>query len=124
MNDYLKKAQNYFILGKLAEKANMYSESASNYFKALSAANDFMLNKINLKAKDHSERFFLLKQNFPELYEITDKMFLVYRRTYTSEISKEELKIIRKNIELVFKDANIQIPDDKEIKKTAEKAFK
>jgi len=119
MDNYLKKVRNFFILGKIAERINMYSEAASNYFKSLSAINDFLLEKINLKAKDHSDRFRLLEQNFPEAYELTDKMFVVYRRTYTSEISKEELVMLRKNLENAFKNAKIQIPTDEEIERKA-----
>ena len=77
MGNFAKKAENYFILAKIAEKVGMLSEAAANYFKALSAIDDFMLEKIGLKAKDHSERFLMLKKNFPELYLITDKLFLV-----------------------------------------------
>jgi hypothetical protein len=72
---------------------NMVPESASNYFKALTAFNDFKLSKIGIRVKDHSERFYQLKKYFPELHEITDKLFTIYRRTYTGELSKEEIKL-------------------------------
>ena len=124
MDSYLEKAKNYFILGKIAEIMGMHSEAASNYFKSLSAVNDFLLETLNLKAKDHSDRFRLLEQNFPDSYEITDKMFVVYRRTYTAEISKEELAILRKNLENAFKNAKIQIPTDEEIRRKAKEISK
>lgn len=124
MEELVQKAKNYFILARIAEKIEMYSESASNYFKALSAINDFMLGKLNFKAKDHSDRFALLKVNLPELYAITDKLFYVYRRTYTNEINKEEIKLIRKNVEDAFKNAKVEIPTDKNIEEKTEKLFK
>ena len=119
MDRLSNKARNYFLLAKIAEKMGMHSEAASNFFKALSAVNDSMLEKINLRANDHSERFLLLKQNLPWFYEITDKMFLVYRRTYTGEIDKKEVERLRKNVENAFKNAKIQIPTIEEVKRKA-----
>lgn len=124
MDNFFRKARNFFILGRIAEKIGMHSEAASNYFKSLSAVNDFLLETINLKAKDHSERFRLLEQNFPEAYEITDKMFAVYRRTYTAEISREELAMLRKALENALKNARIQIPTDEEIETKAKEISK
>ena len=121
MEEFLKKAKNYFIIAMIAEKMKMYSESISNYFKSLSAINDLMLARINLNAKDHSKRFLLLKRNFPELYKITDKMFLVYRRTYTNELNKEEVEILRKNVAKTFENAGVQIPRIEEIKSKTKK---
>ena len=77
------KAKNYFILGFIAENLNMPSESASNFFKALFAADDFDLSKLGEKPKDHTERFNLLKLKSPKLYSLTDRLFSTYRRTYT-----------------------------------------
>ena len=124
MEELVQKARNYFILARIAEKIEMYSKSASNYFKALSAINDFMLDKLNFKAKDHSERFMLLKSNLPELYIITDKLFSVYRRAYTSEINKDEIKLIKKNVEDAFKNAKVEIPTDRDIEEKTENLFK
>lgn len=121
MDEFAKKAKNYFIIAMIAEKMKMYSESISNYFKSLSAINDFALEKINLKAKDHSKRFRLLEQNFPELYAITDKMFIVYRRTYTNELNKKEVEILRQNVKKAFENAGVQIPSIEEIEDKTKK---
>jgi len=121
MNEFAKKAKNYFIIAMMAEKMKMYSESISNYFKSLSAINDFALEKINLKAKDHSKRFRLLEQNFPELYAIADKMFIVYRRTYTNKLNKKEVEILRQNVKKAFENAGVQIPSIEEIEDKTKK---
>ncbi len=116
MSEFEKKAKNFFILGKIAENLKMFSESASNYFKSLSALNDLALEKIGIRTSSHNQRFNLLKQNIPKLYDITDKLFSVYRRTYTQSLNSEELLRLRKNIEEAFEYAKIDIPDDKKIK--------
>ena len=124
MEDYLQKAKNYYVLGKIAEKIGMLSESATNYFKALAAINDHMLQQIGFKAKDHTERFHLLRKHYPQLYEVTDKLFLVYRRTYSEEIDKEELALLCHKLEGIFKDAKILFPTEREIREKTEKLSK
>ncbi len=94
----------------------MRSESASNFFNALFAADDSILAKIGERPKDHTERFRVLKLKFPGLYIITDKLFSTYRRTYTQELKKEELELVKKRIKDAFKNTNIKIPTDEEIK--------
>lgn len=111
------KAKNYFILGIIAENLNMEAEAATNFFKALFAVDDVaLLEKINDKPKDHTERFNMLKENIPELYTITDRLFSTYRRTYTQDLEKEEVKLVKKRIMEAFTNAKISIPTDEEIK--------
>ena len=111
------KAKNYFILGRIAENLNMPSESATNFFKALFAVDDVvLLDKINDKPKDHSERFKMLKENVPELYNITDRLFSIYRRTYTQDLEKEETSLVKKRVMEAFKNAKIRVPTDEEVK--------
>ena len=121
MNEFENKAKNFYVLGRIAEKLKMYSEAASNYFKALAAINDFLLDKINLKANDHSERFSLLKINFPIMYELTDRLFVIYRRTYTQELNKEEIDLLKNKIKEAFKNAKISVPTDEEIERYTKK---
>ena len=124
MAEYEQKAKNFFILGKISEKLNMYTEAAANYFKALTALNDHVLEKINLRATDHNERFALLKENLPDLYELTDRLFILYRRTYTQQLSLGELILLRQKVEEAFHHATIDIPTDEEIENKTERLYK
>ena len=120
-----EKAKNYFILGVIAENLNMNSESATNYLKSLFAIADSLILEIkNLKPKDHAERFNLLKLYFPKIYAITDSTFNTYRRTYTQELNKEELKIVKKRLIEAFENAKINIPTNEEIKRRFEEFIK
>ena len=111
------KARNYFILGSIAEKMNMQSEAVTNFFKALFAVDDaVLLEKTGNKPKNHTERFDLLKSNFPELYTITDRLFSTYRRTYTQDLGKEEESLIKRRVMEAFVNAKISIPTDEEVK--------
>lgn len=118
MQELLKvKARNYFILALIAEKLGMSSEAATNLFKSLFAVDDYaLLYKTGNKPKDHTERFTMLKSNLPELYEITDKLFTTYRRTYTQELRKEEVALVKKRVAEAFLNAKIPTPTDEEVK--------
>ena len=117
INTLKNKAKNYFILGVIAQKIGMNSESATNFFKSLFATDDaFLLEKTNFQPSNHTERFEMLKTAMPSLYLITDKLFSTYRRTYTSELEKEEINLVKKRIMEAFANVGISIPTDEDIK--------
>lgn len=126
MTENLKtKAKNYFVLGSIALKLSMPSEAATNFFKALFVVGDCVLyDKLKLEPKDHTERFNLLRNNSPVLYSITDRMFHTYRRTYTQELTEDEVLLVRKRVMEAFENARIAIPTDEEIKSRFEELFK
>ena len=119
------KARNYYILGKMAENLNMNSEAASNYFKSLFAIDDAsIIEKLGQKPKDHNERFFLMKRHIIKLYTITDRLFSLYRRTYTQELEKGEVELVRKRLMDAFEYARLEPPADEEIKRKFEELLK
>jgi helix-turn-helix protein len=59
----------------------------------------------------------MLKSHLPILYIITDKLFSTYRRTYTKDLEKGEVKLVKKRVTEAFENAKIRIPTDEEIKK-------
>ena len=126
MEELKQKAKNYFLIALLAEKMGMRAESGSNYFKALFAVDDMALQeKLKHAPHDHNERFEMLKAHIPALYEITDRLFSTYRRTYTRELSNEELEIVREKVMEAFKNGAIDIPTEEEaFKRIAELAKK
>ena len=126
MADHLRmKSRNYFLLGNIALKLGMPSEAATNFFKALFAADDSALyDQLKLEPKDHTERFDLLRKNNPLLYSITDRMFHTYRRTYTQQLNEEEVLLVRKRVMEVFENAGIDIPTDEEVKSQFEELLK
>ena len=124
MGDFIRKARSYYIAGEIAERNRDFDVASSNYFKSLAAINDFVLSKEGLFPKDHNERFNMLKEKFQELYRITSSLFLTYRRAYTSDISKEEISVLKEKIKGAFKNARIAIPTDFEVEKYIKEAHK
>ena len=77
-----------------------YTSATILYFKTLFAIHDFiLLKKIGYAPKDHTERFKLLKKEFPKEYEEIDSEFNTYRSTYNNVISKETCKRIKELVE-------------------------
>ena len=124
MDSFKEKAKRYFITGNFSERLGAFDVASTNYFKSLSAINDFILSNINLFPKDHNERFSLLKENFPRMYRLTSSLFLTYRKTYSKDISKEEMLMLKQRLKEAFKDAGIEFPTDSEIEVSIQKAHK
>jgi|SRR3989344_3672014 len=117
MNNLDEKAKDYFIVARISEIIRKYDVACSNYFKSLSAINDFVLSKKGIFPKDHNERFSMLKESEALLYKMTSSLFLTYRRAYTKEISKEETDMLNKKVKEAFEYAGLTVPDDSEIEK-------
>ncbi|MBI4155536.1 hypothetical protein HY498_05640 [Candidatus Woesearchaeota archaeon] len=77
-----------------------YTSATILYFKTWFAVQDFiLLNEIGQSPKDHSERFRLLKKEFPDTYKELDKEFSTYRDTYSKILDKETCKRIKEIVE-------------------------
>ena len=117
ISDLQKKAVDYFIVASFSERIGKFDVACTNYFKSLAAINDFVLSKKNLFSKDHNERFIMLKENESFLYKMTSSLFVTYRRTYTKNIDKEEIEMLKEKLKEAFEYAKIKIPDDAEVEK-------
>ena len=81
-------------------ESNDFTSATILYFKTLFAIQDFiLLQKIGYAPKDHTERFRLLKKEFPDSYTIIDSEFNTYRSTYSRILSKETCNRIKKVVE-------------------------
>ncbi len=117
MADLIQKAKDYFIVAVISERIGKFDVASSNYFKSLASINDFVLSKKGLAAKDHNERFNMLKENELFLYKITSSLFLTYRRAYTKDIDKKETLMLKEKVKEAFEYAKITVPPDSEIEK-------
>jgi len=78
------------------------------YFKAFFAVLDLiLLNKEGKIPKGHTERFRILEKNHPALYEAIDKLYPIYRNTYTASVNKEICDKIKENVERIIKEQGI-----------------
>jgi len=89
----------FIISGKMAEDKGLFISATDNYFKALVIAVDIQLySTLSLVPKSHTERFRILEKENQELYNLIDKLFSIYRKSYRSIITKDELEKIKNGL--------------------------
>ena len=99
---------NFFNSAELVYKTNDYNSAITLYFKALFSILDFIiLNKLNKTPKDHTARFIILKSRFPEYYVVLDKLFPIYRGTYSRKTNKEDCNYVRIAVRDIIKKQRI-----------------
>ncbi|AJF62338.1 MAG: hypothetical protein QT11_C0001G0185 [archaeon GW2011_AR20] len=87
-----------------------YTSATILYFKAIFSILDFIILGIKGKTpKDHTERFRILQQDFPELYASLDKYFKIYRDTYSISIDKETCDLIKEYVKRTAKEYKIEV---------------
>ena len=92
----LGQVQIFMKSAELVYHTQDYTSATILYFKALFVALDLViLRRIKKTPKDHSERFRILEQYFPEEYRYLDQYFSIYQSTYTITVDKETCEEIR-----------------------------
>jgi uncharacterized protein (UPF0332 family) len=103
--ELLRNIKTFFSSAELVYQTKDYTSATTLYFKTLFVALDlFLLRKIKIVPKDHSERFRLLEKSFPQEYSRLDKYFSIYRSTYSTIIEKETCEEIRKYVISIIKE--------------------
>jgi len=120
-----KRARNHFMLGIMAEDLGMAQEAASNFFEALFAAADSKIFElVRDRPNDHAERLTILKARMPVLYDVTDRLFTIYKRSLVKDMDMTEARVIRNKVKEAFGHAGIPLPADDEIRKKVEELSK
>ncbi len=91
-----KNIEQFLASAELVYLHKDYTSAAILYFKTLFVTLDLaILRKRKITPKDHTQRFQILKIDFPEEYNLLDRYFEVYRSTYSTTIDKETCEEIR-----------------------------
>ena len=110
MDDLLENIKTILNSADLVYDKKDFTSATILYFKAIFTALDYLILKSEGKTpKDHSERFSILKESFPDLYEFLDKYFDTYRNTYSTKIDKETCDEVRKNVKDIIKKYKILV---------------
>lgn len=89
---------------KLVYNTADFTSATILYFKAVFTAIDLLLLKKEGKSpKDHTERFRMIEEKYPDLYLFLDKYFSIYRDTYTTAIEKKQCDEVKKHVEEIIK---------------------
>ena len=110
--ELLKNVRTIFKSAELVYSTNDFTSATVLYFKALFGVLDYVLLKSRGKSpKDHTERFSMLKEYEPELYEFLDNYFRIYRNTYSTTIDRLTCEKVRKNVTGIMERYKIQERD-------------
>ncbi len=108
--ELLDNAKQFLKSAELVYSAEDYTSATILYFKAVFSVLDFILLQEEGKApKDHTERFRMLENNYPDLYLFMDKYFKIYRDIYSVSIDKETCNKVRENVREIIKKYEIQV---------------
>ncbi len=78
------------------ERKNMLRSAATLYFKAIASACDYVIYlKLRKIPDNHTERFRILEGQFVLFYEIMNRCFPIYKQTYRSNISAEQMEMMK-----------------------------
>lgn len=103
-----RNIKQFLSSANLVYKTEDFTSATILYFKALFSIFDFIILRDRGKIpKDHSERFRILELNYFNLYLVLDRIYPIYRNTYTTRINKETCKRIKENVERVIKEQKI-----------------
>lgn len=101
----LKEGFKEFFEGGLDEESKgRYKLAVTAYFKAITQICDLiLLRRKGYSPSSHAERFRLLEQELPHIYESIDSIFKTYQNTYSMPITKESCNIIKNEIKNIIK---------------------
>jgi len=93
---FMANFEEYFSTGKDVLEKGKYNSAVNELFKACVAVVDAILyKKLQITATDHKDRFDNLIFLDKELHDLLREAFKIYRRVYTSRMSKEDaLKVM------------------------------
>lgn len=95
---------------KIAEGNGSFNSAVTLYFKAIAVASDlFLLEKTGEIPSNHTLRFKILKEQFPEVYKIMDKIFPVYQRSYNLRMDKEYVEEMKNGLKKIVGSTGIKI---------------
>lgn len=97
LNEYFESAEQAF-------KTKKYNSAITLFFKAIISATDLLiLKKESFVPSSHNDRFRLVQEKYPEIYDILDKDFPFYQDIYTKKMNKEAVEVLREDAQKIKK---------------------
>lgn len=110
MEQLLSNIRTFWNSAEIIYKNKDYTSATILYFKCLFALIDLIIyKKLKITPKDHTERFQILKDELHNYYSILERIYSIYRSTYTTNISKENCEEVKKNVIRIAKEQGIQL---------------
>ncbi|MEK6916189.1 MAG: hypothetical protein AABW92_00440 [Nanoarchaeota archaeon] len=102
-------AHEFFDEAEQSELNNSLNTAATLYFKAIVVALDFhILKHEKLIPKNHTERFYILKSKYNDFYLLLDRDFPLYQKTYSLQVNKEQVELLKDDCKKIFTETDIK----------------
>ena len=110
MDALLENITSFWKSADVVYNLKYYTSATILYFKCLFVILDLIILKKKKKTpKDHTERFRILQQDFQDIYAILDKLFMIYRDTYSMQIEKNKCDNVRDYVIKLAEEQRIQL---------------
>jgi len=94
--------EEYFDLADSSQKDKKYNAAATLFFKAICAGVDlFLLLKECSVPSSHTNRFRIVQEKYPVIYEILDKDFSFYQDSYTKKMNLEIVEVLKEDAQRI-----------------------
>jgi len=104
----LENVKEYYTSGLDAFNKGKYNSATTLFFKTIAALCDlFILRKEGFVPSSHNNRFRVLENKHPEIYNIADRDFPFYQDSYTKKMDKEAAELLKEDVEKLKKIAGI-----------------
>ncbi|MBN1377164.1 hypothetical protein JW949_02415 [Candidatus Woesearchaeota archaeon] len=109
-NILIKTAKEYFESGNESLKKERYNSAVILFFKSLVALTDlYIMQKTGETPSSHSKRFRIIEKKWPKIYDILDKDFPFYQKSYIQIMPKELAEVIKKDVNTMAKKTKIKL---------------
>jgi len=105
-----KTAKEYFQSGKEELNKARNNSAVVLFFKSIISLVDlYIYRKLGKTPSSHNERFSIIKNNFPKLYNILDKDFPFYQDSYNILMVKELAEVIKNDAEKIAAEIEVKL---------------
>lgn len=103
-------AKEYFDSAEDEFNKQRYNSAVVLYFKSLVAFIDlYILQETNDTPSSHTERFRIVQQNFPDIYDLLDRDFPFYQNSYIQIMTKELVEVIKNDTKIMEEKIKIKL---------------
>ncbi len=109
MDELLTSIRTFWKSAEMVYKSGDYTSAATLYFKCLFVLLDLIILKNKrITPKDHTDRFRILQRDFFVLYSALDRIFPIYRDTYSLQVEKDKCNEVRSYVLRISQEQGIQ----------------
>lgn len=106
----INNSREYFNSGEDELKKGRNNSAVVLFFKCLVSLCDiYILRETGNAPSSHTSRFKILKEKFPEEYDLIDKDFPFYQNSYVQLMSKELAEVIKEDAKTMADKIKIEL---------------